>query len=370
MAKDPAARFGSMRELAAAIDAALRPPALESPAVETFAAPSLQSAAQPKSDHLAEFFAAISAERKESRAQTAAAVEAAVARHRTPRWAIVMVGLAVAGALGAIVFFTRSDKVKVTIELADVDLADRSLSFLLDEGPISADALANPVELKPGEHVLVVKRGREVVKRMLSTVKGGWSPGIKVRDITPPPRSDDPSSTASAEDSEWELADWLSRRGLTVAITTGDIPRTWDQFNAAARWSWRPKDLPKGPFRLIGIGLQRANQQVPPEVFRRYGEARNLVALLHFRCPTFDDSGLAAISTCRGLVHLEIRGTRITDAGLKHLSGMKYLRTLEVAETAASGSGLADAQDLYLTGLSLGGRDLPAAWTPSAGSRT
>jgi uncharacterized protein (TIGR03067 family) len=191
LAKDPAKRFTTMREFAAAIDAALRPPVLDRPTAETFAepSPSQQAAAQPTSNNLAEFFAAITAERKQSQAETAAAVAAAVARHRTPRWMFVLIGLVFAGgvlALGAIVFFTRSDKVKVTIELTDVDLSDRTLSFFLDDEPISAEALASPMELKPGEHVLVVKRGKEVVKRMLLTVKGGRSPGIRVKDITPP----------------------------------------------------------------------------------------------------------------------------------------------------------------------------------------
>lgn len=33
--------------------------------------------------------------------------------------------------LAGIVFYTKSDKVKMTIELTDVDLSDKSLSFFL-----------------------------------------------------------------------------------------------------------------------------------------------------------------------------------------------------------------------------------------------
>jgi uncharacterized protein (TIGR03067 family) len=196
LAKDPAARFASMKEFAAALDAVLRSPAPAGPSAETARAgkthregdePSTSSA------NLGDLFAAMSVERKKVRAETAAAVEDAIRKHRTAPWLFVLVGLLVMGgltALGGILFFTRSDKVKVTIELTDVDLSDKSLRFFLDEEPISAQALANPIELKPGEHVLVVKRGTTIVKRMLLTVAGGRQPAIRVRDITPPPDDD------------------------------------------------------------------------------------------------------------------------------------------------------------------------------------
>src|SRR5262249_5518957 len=127
-------------------------------------------------------------------------------------------------------------------------------------------------------------------------------------------------------------------------------------------WIWRPEELPKGPFRLIGIGMHQNFQQVPRDAIRRYGEARNLVALFHFGCSTFDDSGLAAISACRELINLDLQATGITDAGLRHLSGMKYLARLDAGYAEkVNGSGLADVHDVRLTGLSLGGSATPAA---------
>lgn len=184
MAKNPADRFGSMREFAAAIDAMLRTPAATE-STGSASAPSIV-ANKPGTDTMAEVFAALSADRKQTQAETAAAVEAAMARHRTPRWLIALSALLVVGSIGAlaaIVFFTRSDKVKVTIELTDVDLADTTLTFFLDKQPIEAEVLANPIELKPGKHELVVKRGEQIVKRMLLTVSGGAQPGLEMKEI-------------------------------------------------------------------------------------------------------------------------------------------------------------------------------------------
>jgi hypothetical protein len=203
MAKDPAARFASMKEFATALDTVLRASAPAGPAAErTRPDRTRQGSEQTGTEMLGEVFAALSLDRKQARAETAAVVEAAIARYRTPQWVFILAGLLLLGgmaALGGLVFFTRSDKVKVTLELTDVDLSDRSLSFFLDDKSISAEALANPIELSPGDHVLVVKRGKEIVKQMLFTVKGGRNPGLEVKDTTPPP---------PADESEYE---WLSR---------------------------------------------------------------------------------------------------------------------------------------------------------------
>jgi hypothetical protein len=186
MARDPAARFTSMKAFAAALEAVLRGPAGPGAAAET----PRDEAKRPGADSLNDLFTALSADRKAARAETAAVVEAALARHRLPRWAILLVGVAFVGvlaALGGVALLNRSDKVKVTIELTDVDLADRSLSFFLDDRAIAAEALAAPVELEPGDHVLVVMRGKDVVKRVVLTVRGGRSPELKIKDATPPP---------------------------------------------------------------------------------------------------------------------------------------------------------------------------------------
>jgi hypothetical protein len=446
MAKDPAARFGTMREFAAAMDAVLRTPKPTGPAAETAkAAETRQNTEMPGGDTLGEVLAALSADRKQARAETAAAVEAAIAGHRTPRWVFLLAGLLLVGgltALGSIIFFTRSDKVKVTIELTDVDLADKTLSFFLDEEPISAEALAKPIELKPGEHVLVVKRGKEIVKRVLLTVAGGRSPGLKLKDITPPAKQE-PSAAKTPEpdpligtwdwgwgeveqgkepiyqnritfhadgtcvseiggiagkwersgkqitirlannatdvvtmsedgrklngkgidgtpvrgkksDSDRELAAWFLQNGLNVVITTRDVPTTVEQFEATRQYVSRPEALPEVPFRLVGLVWPHGHhKQLRPEVIRRFGEAKNLVQFDLFGCQQFDDSALAAVSACRGLVQVQASATRVTDAGLKHLRGMKHLQRLELGFTRVTGTGLADMPDAPLVWLRL-----------------
>ena len=190
MAKDPAGRFSTMAEFAKALDVVLRARVSGVKPGDTARAEETRREGDVASDksNLSDLFAALSAERKQVLGETAAALDAAIARHRSPRSLIVLVGLLFIGilTLGAIAFYTRSDTVKVTIELTDIDLRDNTLQFFLDEEPISAEALASPVELMPGEHVLVAKRGDQIVRRLLLTVTGGRSPGIRVRNITPP----------------------------------------------------------------------------------------------------------------------------------------------------------------------------------------
>lgn len=193
MAKEAGARYPTMKEFAAAIDAYLRAP-LPAGAAETTGADKTRSDGdRPGTETMAGVIAALSADRRETRAEAAAAVEAALTRHRTPRWVFVVAGLillgvlvAGAGTLAGLIFVTRSDRVTVTVELRDVDLADRTLSFFLDEEPIAAEALAQPIELKPGDHILVVRRGDLVIRRMLLTVTGGRNSGIRVRPLTIP----------------------------------------------------------------------------------------------------------------------------------------------------------------------------------------
>jgi hypothetical protein len=189
MAKDPAARFSSMKEFAAAMEAILKPPGDLAEATETARADGTQTTVAVAAANMSDLFAALSADRQAQDAATRAAVQAELRRSRTPPALIGAIGLLMAFgfiALGGILFYTRSDKIRVTVELADVDLTDKSLSFLLDDRPISAEELSREIELAPGTHLLLVKRGKAIVKRMRLTVTGGLQRGIKVKDITPP----------------------------------------------------------------------------------------------------------------------------------------------------------------------------------------
>lgn len=208
MAKDPAARFASMKEFATAIDAAMRAPTPAGPAAATKPrARATRLEQEEASSNLSEVFAVMSVERKGVRAETTTAVKAARAKHRTPRWVFLLVGGLGAGALimlASIVFFTRSDaaKVNLSVMIKDVDLQDKTLSFYLNEQSIGTAALATPVELKPGVHIFTVKRGQTSVKRIEIRVDGGKAPAIKVADIPPPPptQTTPPTTTTTADD--------------------------------------------------------------------------------------------------------------------------------------------------------------------------
>lgn len=190
MAKRPEERFASMREFAAAIDAVLRMPKPTSGSAETMqpVATRREGAEATSSENMADLFAVMSMERKATRAETAAAVEAAMAKHRTPRWVFVAIGLAILFgfiALGGIIFYARTPTATVMIHI-DVDLNDKTLSFFLDGKQVPAESLQTPIELKVGTHELIVKRGEEVIRKFTFIVSRDAGPRIELREETPP----------------------------------------------------------------------------------------------------------------------------------------------------------------------------------------
>ncbi len=183
MAKDMNHRYQSMREFSQALLDWLRnhESAISAPSTSSSQSHSI-------GNEQLDFIAALQEDRSMVKRETTAALEAALKRHRTPNWVIALFGLLLAtgmcAALG-IIFFTQTDKVKVTLELTNIDVADKTLRFELDGKTVDPDVLAKPIELKVGDHTLVVRRGDTVVKQILITVKGGRSPTIKYKDITP-----------------------------------------------------------------------------------------------------------------------------------------------------------------------------------------
>jgi Leucine-rich repeat (LRR) protein len=343
MAKDPAARFATMKEFAAAIDAVLRAPLPARAVAEAARADKTRpNTEQPGIETLAEAIPALSADPKPSPAEPAAAGEAASARPRTPRWLFVLAGLLLVVGLSAvagIAFFTKSDKVKVTIELTDVDLANKTLNFFLNEDAVSAEDLANPIELKPGEHVLVVKRGKEIAKRMLLTVTGGRSPGIKVKDITPtppPPPAADPDRAA---------AEWVLSVGGDVRVAAPDrLPAAMNDANQLPALS-RADQLPRTPFRLVGVGLIQKIDEANEAGLAKLNGLRHL-QFLDLMNARVTDRGLANLTDLPVLRGLNLHATPVTDAGLKSVARFRSLEWLWLHATPISDEGLAE-----LTGL-------------------
>jgi len=197
MAKEPVARFASMRELADAVDGYLHPP--------VNAGEELAWAVEPKPDtgggaglstdtrKLAELFEVVSRQRKIEKAETTAAIEAAATRHRTPRWIFVAFALLIVGGLAAI-YFTRNEQpvvrietVKVTIEVKGIDFRDTRYSFTLDDKPITGEELSKEIELTVGQHELVVFCDAKLLMRLALTVIGGDHPRAEPRVVEEPP---------------------------------------------------------------------------------------------------------------------------------------------------------------------------------------
>ncbi|MCS7022300.1 MAG: hypothetical protein NZU63_10785, partial [Gemmataceae bacterium] len=174
----PNDRFASMKAFAGALDGFLK----DQPAVAT--SQKAKEADAQQSVGMAQVLAAFSADR---RAETEAAVEAAMRRTRPPIKLLVVLGLLFFGgfaALAGIIFFTRTPTATVMINI-DVDLNDKTLTFFLDGKEVPAESLQAPIELKVGTHELVVKRGEEVIRKFTFTVSRDAGPRIELREETP-----------------------------------------------------------------------------------------------------------------------------------------------------------------------------------------
>jgi serine/threonine-protein kinase len=311
LAKDPAARFASMREFAAAVDAFLRAP---TPAAETAVAVETVPLAEPveggadaglstNTRKLADLFGALSEQQEAHRAETEEAIERAVAKARTPRWVFAAVGVLAAVALVAlaVVLLSGPRAVKVALHLEGIDLTDKSLSFTLDGKPITAEALAQPIELKPGEHELVAFRGAKKVKRMLFTVTGGRAPSVAYREPDEPDEPDEPEPKIAGKGPVAPVADpEAGFTGLELVQTlphkayVGDVrfsadgsqlltacpgkdgvdgagvyawdAKTWKPLGAVLEYSKVVKVAPVGGKLVVGVsGLSGSYGQVPSE---------------------------------------------------------------------------------------------------------
>jgi hypothetical protein len=178
IAKAPAERFASMKALADALDGFLK----GMPAAEP-----VKPTKEPGSEsgQLTKVAQALSAERRE---ETRAAIEEAVRRSRIPLWqwlagAAMLATVIVAG----IIFFARTPTATVLISIDGLDTKDATLAFFLNKKNITGEELQRPIELRVGDHELLVMRGQEEVRRYRFVVRGGPEPGIQVTETRPGP---------------------------------------------------------------------------------------------------------------------------------------------------------------------------------------
>ncbi|MDZ4689426.1 MAG: protein kinase, partial [Planctomycetaceae bacterium] len=205
IAKKPADRYASMKDFAAALTDFIKAGATAS------AAPASAASSEPLvTNEFARLMEAVSAD-VESKVNRA--VRSVARQHRTPTWWTYLAGSGVVGVivLLGILFFIRKDTVTVIVNIP-IDVNDPSLSFFLDKTSIGADALSAPIELKPGEHELVVNRDQQLFKRFVFSVGKGESGEVKVQDVTP---TSAPESPMPTRDEDWvdlfngrDLAGW------------------------------------------------------------------------------------------------------------------------------------------------------------------
>jgi serine/threonine protein kinase len=222
IAKGVGERFASMKEFAAALtDYARSTPSTERPPT-----PVIDTHQAVATDQFADLLAAISSD-VESK------VERAVKKATPPqrmKWGTYLAGSALMGmiVLLGILFFVRKDTVTVIVNIPIENINDPSLSFLLDNNPIEADAFAAPIELKPGQHELVVNKDNKLFKRFVFDVGEKQSDPVVVQDVTP----DSPAVAQNLEEgwvslfngkdlTGWQptpggKADWRVEDGLVV----------------------------------------------------------------------------------------------------------------------------------------------------------
>lgn len=225
IAKRPDDRFASMKDFATALSQYATTMANAKPGAASSAKDALGSGDPLHTEQLAKLVAAVSSdvESKINRAAGRMVRQASLfgGVGRPPLW----VSLAGSGFMGLVVllgilFFVRAGDTTILIQVPlppGVDLKDTSLAFFLDDRPIPAEQIGQPLELSPGDHELVIKRGDQVVERMrFEVVKEGKNWNIAKRDANSPPPAVAPFS---AEEAREHQEAWAKHLGVPVEFT-------------------------------------------------------------------------------------------------------------------------------------------------------
>ncbi len=209
IAKQPGDRYASMKDFAAALAEYAKS---GTAAIPTASATTAEPPADDEPLHtkqLARLVAAVSTDVEDKIERAARRVVRQVKKTKgsnPPFWAY----LAGSGLIGVIVllgilFFVRKDTVTVIVNIP-INIKDPALSFLLDEKPVSAEQLAAPIELQPGEHELIVNKDSQLFKRFVFKVGKGANEPVVIQDATP--KVPAVGGTQSEDD---ELARWQGK---------------------------------------------------------------------------------------------------------------------------------------------------------------
>ncbi len=329
MARRVADRYGSMAKLAAALGEYLR------------SAPAPTVSWEKSAPHrtLARAF--------RTRGQT-----------RRTWWLWIVTGSAiVAIAALSIVLLLPTGNGTIKIKLSD---PDARVEVHIDKERYTLTALGKPIQLRVGEHDLVVTgEDYETVTRRFAIRKGDnivYSVELIPRKAPPPDRAQDaPRDTA-------ELIALIERLGgkcrqdfsvpgrplleanlLHSRITDDDLRALAGQTELQVLILGDTRISDAGLVHLQGLtNLQRLDLGTTDITDAGLAHLKGLTRLarLELYRTTIGDAGLAHLSGLRELRVLGLEGTRVTSAGLEHLQGLTRLEALNLGGTNVTDEGL------------------------------
>lgn len=342
MAKDPAARFASMKEFAAAMDAYLR----QSPTASTETTRAIETQADPVPLLL-------------PNAPPLAASHPPAPKMRSRKRLFVLVALLLGGTLatlGGVIFFARTKSATVLVDV-DVDLSDKTLSFTLDGKPVTPEELKKPIELTVGPHTFLAKRGEAEVRRIGFRVSKDAGERIEITEDTGPekkpappvPSTIPPSPPAPVAVKPGEVdrkaAEWVRRMNGIVWVRVGDGEAYEVQPNA---------DLPDKPFRLTQLQID-GPRPLDKTGFDLLEPLTDLTHITIAHADLTDDDILrfGTMPLAKTVTDIYFGHSRLTDRGFESLAGWTNLRLLNYGGPQVRMARLEKLQGLKLRGIIL-----------------
>lgn len=190
MSKKPEARYQSMKDFAAALTSYLKGESETS--TRGGEASKTQGRIEEEENQLQAMFAELADEQRSlaRHVKKAARKSEEAVRAGKPPWLMIT---SVAAAMGLIValsiwFFVQKDTIAVVINIPNLDPKDPSLTFFLDNSVLKAEELAKPIELKSGDHELIVNKNDKLFKRFKFQVGKEQTDPVVVQEVpTKPP---------------------------------------------------------------------------------------------------------------------------------------------------------------------------------------
>jgi hypothetical protein len=287
-------------------------------------------------------------------------------RATRPRWLIAatLLGLAVFVLAGIVLFWeTRQGTVRIEIN-------DPQIKVAFDKEDIIIQGLdKHDIVLRPGDHVLRIKRGDFEFTTDKFILRKGETITLKVelipgklqvfRDGKLIDMKELPLATPLAPDRQ--AAEWVLQQGGRVTVVDQDEVR-YDDVTEIGK-------LPEGPFRLVKV--THLNRAPEPALKKGLAQLPKVPALRHLdfcECPVKNEDfvflkdlvdleylslqrtaitgdGLPPLKKLVKLRELNLGDLPIKDDALKHLAAFSRLEHLNVACSDMTGSGLVHLQN-------------------------